>query len=153
MLKTKLMSVNYTGMGLLGNCSDWWPGQWWKVSWGLGSSKTSCRRKKAKSPLKKIKHPYSVLKPPKDSSLKDYDYVREAKIVPDGVIRIHLKRNNREFLESFFPASKMRQIKLRLSHIIESDQVMRANLIMFETQLLLGEVTSVISSDESILFW
>ena len=34
---------------------------------------------------------------------------------------------------------------------MESDQVLRAKLVMLETQLLLGEVTSVISSDESLL--
>ena len=34
---------------------------------------------------------------------------------------------------------------------MESDQVLRANLIMLQTQLLLCEVTSVISSDETLL--
>lgn len=34
---------------------------------------------------------------------------------------------------------------------MQSDQVLRANLIMLETQLLLGEVTSVISSDKTLL--
>ena len=34
---------------------------------------------------------------------------------------------------------------------MDSDQVLRANLIMLQTQLLLCEVTSVISSDETLL--
>ena len=34
---------------------------------------------------------------------------------------------------------------------MESNQVRRANLIMLETQLLLGEVTTVISSDKTLL--
>ena len=65
-----------------------------------------------------------------------------------------MKRNKREFLEIYRgPASKMRQIKLRLSHIMESDLsvISSDETLLLETQLLLSEVTSVISSDESFL--
>ena len=120
------------------------------------SSKLKPPSKKAKRPQKKIKYLYSVLKPRRDSSLIDHHYAREAKIdhnyIREAKIRILLKRNISEFLEAYRGlANQMRETKLRLSHISESNLVLRANLIKLETELLEGEVTSVISSGETLL--
>ena len=115
------------------------------------SSKLKPPSKKAKRPQKKIKYLYSVLKPRRDSSLIDHHYAREAKI-DHNYIRILLKRSISEFLEAYRGlANQMRETKLRLSHISESNLVLRVNLIKLETELLEGEVTSVISSGETLL--